>query len=429
MPPAARPKRRATVRLHRTQADFHHCPSLYRGFVGGRGSGKSWAISYDLIRRARKGRLYMMVSPTYTILRDTDLRAFSALARELGALGEVKASPPEVRLTTGAEVLFRSADDPDRLRGPNLSGVALNEASLMHQDAYDISIASLREGGEQGFLTAGFTPAGLSHWTYEVFGQDPPRPDTAVFVAHTRDNPFLPEGFARTLALQYSPQRARQELGGEFVQLEGAEWPPEYFPPSVVVPQRHWPERWLCSALALDPALGEGERGRPPPGNRPPQPGCYAAFVFVGVDERRVLWCDAWLSQSWDAQALVGMSFDLLRATGAGALAVETNFGQAFLCELLKAEARRRNVPLPLYGFNQIEDKEVRIRQTLTPFLAQGRLRFREDGPGAKLLLAQMRDFPVGKYRDGADALQMAVVMSDWLLGHKPGGATPRAVR
>lgn len=198
----AKPALRKTVRMHQAQHDFCRSSAIYRGFVGGRGSGKSWSISYDMIRRAKRGRLYMMASPTYTILRDTDLRAFISLARELGVLGEVKSSPPSVKLTTGAEILFRSADDPERLRGPNLSGVTLNEASLMPRDAYEICIASLREGGEQGWLTAGFTPKGRTHWTYEVFGGDKPKPDTAIFHARTKDNPFVPPSFQKTIEQQ-----------------------------------------------------------------------------------------------------------------------------------------------------------------------------------------------------------------------------------
>ncbi len=420
----------APISLHRAQRDFRQSDALFRGFVGGRGAGKSWVGAYDLLRRARAGHTYLIASPTGLLLQDTTWPTFRDIARSLGRWDSaaVRLSPyPTVVLTTGATVRFRTAEDPERLRGPNLSGVWLDEASLMGREAFNVAIACLREHGEQGWLSATFTPKGFGHWTYETFGQG--RPDSFMVCADTGENPFNPPGFRDTLARQYAPQRQRQELGGEFVSLEGAEWPADYFPASHMVPAHLWPAHWRCSALALDPAMAQGEGGKPPPGNRAPEPGCYRAWCFVGVDERGVLWCDAWLSQSWDAQTLVDMAFGLHRSTGAGAVAVETNFGQGFLAEWMLAEARKRNHALPLYGFNQVEDKEVRIRQTLTPFLAQGRLRFRADSPGAKLLVGQMRDFPVSKYRDGPDALQMAIVLCDWLLGNRPSGAQPRAVR
>ncbi len=385
---------RQIVELHPVQQQFCRSKALYRGFVGGRGSGKSWAISYDLIMRAKRGRLYLMASPTYTILADTDFRSFCAIARDLEVLGSKKMSPPEVTLTTGATVIFRSADDPDRLRGPNLSGAALNEASLMHRDAYDIAIACLREGGEQGWLSAGFTPAGLTHWTYDLFGQNPPRPNTECFHAHTRDNPFNPKGFARTLAGQYTPQRARQELGGEFVSLEGAEWPSDYFPESIWFSQ--WPNDAHENAIALDPSQGKGEKEK----------GCYASFVEARRDAKYVIWLECWASQSWDAKQLAERMATLNRERRPKGVSTELNGGQQFLVPILLQAAQATGIPLPLYGFEQKVDKEVRIR-SLGPLLAQGRIRIR-DTPGGRLLVQQMRDFPVGEFVDCCDAAEMA---------------------
>ena len=222
--PAATPQR--TVRLHPAQHDFLRSNALFRAFCGGIGSGKSWAGSYDLIRRAQTGRLYLVAAPTYAMLADATLRLFLALAQELGLVepGAVKRSaPPSVRLRTGAEVLFRSADEPDRLRGPNLSGVWLDEASLMPPDAFSVAIGRLRQAGEQGWLSTTFTPKGRQHWTFETFATG--RPDTALFQARTADNPFLPAGFPDTVRRQYTSALAAQELEGQFLDAGGGAVP------------------------------------------------------------------------------------------------------------------------------------------------------------------------------------------------------------
>jgi hypothetical protein len=213
-----------TIRLHRMQAAFRRSNANYRGFVGGRGSGKSWSGAYDMLRRARRGRTYLIGSPTGILMQDTTYPTFKKLAQEMGVWdpARVRMSPyPTVELTTGASVRFRTAEDPERMRGPNLSGVWLDEASLMHVDAYNICIAALREGGEQGWLSATFTPKGLAHWTYDVFGTA--RADTEIFHASTRDNPFNPSGFQDTLARQYGGGESalsRQELDGLFLDDE-----------------------------------------------------------------------------------------------------------------------------------------------------------------------------------------------------------------
>ena len=156
------------------------------------------------------------------MLSDATFRSFLTLAEELGIVdpGDVRRSaPPSIRLRTGAEVLFRSADEPDRMRGPNLSGIWMDEASLMTEDAFTVAIGRLREAGEQGWLTATFTPKGRQHWTYEVFATG--RPDTAIFHARTAENPFLPENFHSTVRRQYTSTLAAQELEGAFLYAAG----------------------------------------------------------------------------------------------------------------------------------------------------------------------------------------------------------------
>ncbi len=164
------------------------------------------------------------------MLADATFRGFLALAEELGIVspGDVKRSaPPSIRLRTGAEVLFRSADEPDRLRGPNLSGVWMDEASLMTKEAFDVAIGRLREGGEQGWLSATFTPKGRLHWTYETFGMG--RPDTALFHARTQDNPFLPPRFDSTLRHHYTSALSAQELEGLFIDAGGVMFRRKWF--------------------------------------------------------------------------------------------------------------------------------------------------------------------------------------------------------
>lgn len=215
------------VDVHPVQQDFLDSQALYRGFVGGRGAGKSFIGALDLVLRSKPGRLYMVAAPTYPMLRDSSLRTFEAIAGRLRFLREIAKGEMIATLGNGAQVLFRSTDNPDRLRGPNLSGAWFDEAGEMDEEAYLIAIACLREAGEQGWLSATFTPRGRQHWTYRVFGQE--RPDTALFTARTQDNPFNPQGFEAQLRNQYTSAFAEQELAGRFVDLAGTVAKREWF--------------------------------------------------------------------------------------------------------------------------------------------------------------------------------------------------------
>jgi predicted phage terminase large subunit-like protein len=71
----------------------------------------------------------------------------------------------------------------------------------------------------------------------------------------------------------------------------------------------------------------------------------------------------------------------------------------------------KQRVHLPIYGINNMTNKQVRIRR-LGTYLAQRQLRFKNRSPGTALLVQQMMDFPVGDHDDGPDALEMAL----WLM-------------
>ncbi len=226
---------RQTFQLHRVQQAFRQSDAIFRGFVGGRGAGKSWVGAYDLLRRAKPGRLYLVGAPTFPMLRDATWRSLQALAVQLRFLKKLNTSEPSMKLGNGAEIIGRSADNPERFRGPNLSGLWLDEASQAERAAFDIGMACLREDGEQGWFSSTFTPRGKQHWTYEVFGQTdaegkPLRPNTALFKARTKDNPFLPAEFYENVKQQYSSALTAQELEGEFTDLEGAMFHRHWFP-------------------------------------------------------------------------------------------------------------------------------------------------------------------------------------------------------
>lgn len=404
-------RRRKTVKLHREQSRFHHSNALYRGFVGGRGSGKSWVGAYDLIRRAKPKRTYLVGSPTGVKLADETYPTFKAIAEYLHAWNPstVKLSPyPTVTLYNGAVVRFRTAEDPEKMRGPNLSGIWLDEASLMDEAAYKIAIACLREDGEQGWLSATFTPKGLGHWTYKVFGGSQPNVET--FRSRTGDNPFLPAEFEQTLQQQYgSGLFADQELGGEFCNIEGAEWPPEYFGRDLWFDD--WPRMpWIAKAIALDPSKGK-DRHKLKEGRSAD----YSAFVW-GASDGHTIWIDANLDNVRDASRIVQDGIGIFRGfPGCNAFVVEINQFQELLGGQFLAEAERLRIPhLPLYGYNNTANKELRIR-TIGPFLAQRELRFR-DTPGCQLLVQQLRDFPAGQHDDGPDALEMLLRILCWLV-------------
>jgi len=342
---------------------------------------------------------------------------FLHLKLEIWDDDKVKLSPyPTATLTTGATIRFRSADKPDTLRGPNLSGVWLDEGSLMDKDVFPIVIGCLREGGEQGWLSATFTPKGTSHWTYERFATG--QPDTELFHCHTKDNPFLPPAFAATLAKQYFGAWAQQELGGLFVSMEGAEWPAEFFEGILF---DEWPadfDRYL-RVMALDPSKGKNDAS-----------GDFSAWIMLGVEQDSMtLWVDADLDARRPVEPLASMpgmrsivtdGIELFKQFRPSGVLVETNGFQSMCADALMRISRELNIPMPIFTISHSDPKAQRIR-TIGPILGQRRLRIRNT-PGGKLLLGQLRDFrgdqkpSAGIHDDGPDALATAIEMANFLI-------------
>ena len=80
----------------------------------------------DVLKRAKRDRLYQVVGPTYPLMRKTSIRTFEEIGRQTGRLLSFNKSLFEAKITTEsggmADVYFRSAQEPDTLRGSNLSG-------------------------------------------------------------------------------------------------------------------------------------------------------------------------------------------------------------------------------------------------------------------------------------------------------------------
>jgi hypothetical protein len=183
---------------------------------------------------------------------------------------------------------------------------------------------------------------------------------------------------------------------------ERCEWPEEYFGPEIWFDD--WPQKLLVRILALDPSKGADARQ-----------GDYSAYVLLGLDAANVWYVEADMARRPTPQ-MVDAGVELCRRFCPDAFGVEANQYQELLAgEFAAAFQRERLYGLePLLVHNYVS-KPVRIRR-LGPLLAQRRLRFHGRTPATRLLVDQLRDFPLGAHDDGPDALEMALRLARELL-------------
>lgn len=252
--------------ISKVQAEFLQSDEPITAMVCGRGGGKTFIGSYRIITRAKNGDQWMTVSPDAGVSLETTVPTFLENCEKLNCLNRVVMSPyPRIWWQTldggEAQIVFRSAEKPDKLRGPNKSGLWLDEASYQPIDALRIARATLRRGGVMGPTILTMTPRGRSHWTFELCyaranGDEDnqvviqgvpyvPKPGVKLIQASTADNPFLPEDFFDSMAQDLSPLLAAQELGGQFIDIDGLMFRREWFEPVDNAPRdclrvRYW---------------------------------------------------------------------------------------------------------------------------------------------------------------------------------------------
>lgn len=214
------------------QREFWASQAKFRAYIGGVGAGKSRAGCTEILRMP-PGSTGMVVAPTYPMLMDATLASFFELYEPFIAAHNKQLMT--TRLVNGTTILWRSADRPNRLRGPNLGWFFVDEACYCAEETWKILIGRLRKLPGRGWLCS--TPRGFD-WVYKLFHGDN-KTDFHLVHASSRTNSFLPSDFVQTLAADYSSAFAEQEIEGRFVDLSGGRVRREWF--KYGLPQRELP--------------------------------------------------------------------------------------------------------------------------------------------------------------------------------------------
>jgi len=150
------------------------------------------------------------------MLRLGAMETILKLTAKAGIVTAWNKSEMELRLLGDRRIIFRSADNPDRLRGANAGWLWLDEVAMMNADIWPLSIATLRESPGRAWMTT--TPRGKD-WVYQLFDGD--HRDYATIRSKTTDNMFLDDTFVATLKQSMTSEMYRQEVDGEFTDPVG----------------------------------------------------------------------------------------------------------------------------------------------------------------------------------------------------------------
>ncbi len=121
-------------------------------------------------------------------------------------------------------VEFKTAEKPDRLRGPTLDWMWLDEARNMDRSIWPIILPTVAVSRGPIFVTT--TPAGKD-WVYEIFDVNTEKgePEFGRVIAKSSEAPQFNMADIALMRGQMSEDMAKQELDAEIVSFDGLVYP------------------------------------------------------------------------------------------------------------------------------------------------------------------------------------------------------------
>ena len=214
------------LKLTEPQEDFIFSEAIHPAMVAGYGAGKSQAavIRIALLALKYKGLSFAFVEPTYDLIRLIAFPRFEEILDSWGVKYNLNKADAIIKLDNGSQIIFRSADSPERLVGFEVSDAVIDEADTLRIDqartVWTKMLGRIRErkpDNSPNTLAAVSTPEGFG-FMYEMWGKEK-REGYELIKAPTSSNPYLPDGYIAQLQATYSGSQLSAYLDGNFVNL------------------------------------------------------------------------------------------------------------------------------------------------------------------------------------------------------------------
>ncbi len=224
-----------------SQGEFIQSPYHSNLYVGGYGSGKSFALVLRMIMTKLQYPTVdlLYTAPTFSLVRDVLFPLIYEILEGTDIKYRINRSDNNIIFGAkgeGGMILCRSMDAPERLVGFTIGDVFCDELDTLTTDkARDIwnkCLGRMRKKfpptaeypkGKPNQIYVGTTPEGWK-FCYEHFEKEPKnnkkKQQTRFLIrAKSSDNIHLPDGFVENMMESYPPELVRAYCNGEFCQL------------------------------------------------------------------------------------------------------------------------------------------------------------------------------------------------------------------
>ncbi len=241
------------------QEDFVRGDEKFSAYIGGLGSGKTWAGIARGLKYATQPKPEgvfhaphgIIAAVSYPALRDIIIPKLQEVMDATGLAEwerDYKKSEKELTLKNGAIIRLRSLDRPDNIiRGPEYTWAFIDEGRNVTLNDWKLLNGRLRQPGYKRGAWVASTPNGFD-WMYHVFHPEGDHhateyPDAQWYNAAMRENVHLDEDYLQMMEQSYSGRFYEQEVLGKFVGIvEGGVFP-------------EWDQAKFCRPLEYRPEL------------------------------------------------------------------------------------------------------------------------------------------------------------------------------
>ncbi len=161
--------------------------------VGGAGSSKSYSTAQWILSKAynEPNKRFLITRKTLPSLRITAFKLITDLLREYNLPHNLNKSELIITLQNGTELLFKSLDEPEKIKSAEFNYIWIEEATEINIDDFRQLNLRLRRTNtviNQMFLTC--NPISKLNWIYTELIEGK-REDIAYHQSTYKDNPFL----------------------------------------------------------------------------------------------------------------------------------------------------------------------------------------------------------------------------------------------
>ncbi len=211
--------------LYPAQKEIALHPSRFKVVCCGRRWGKTLLGITVCLASALKGGRVWWCAPSYKQALEGWTYLQRLVAQMPVSVARTHVSELLVTFVGGGSIQVRTADNPDNLRGAGLSGVVLDEAATIKQEAWDLVLRPAL-ADKQGWALFISTPQHFN-WFYDLYvqGEDGTNPDWHSWQYPTWTNPYIRESEIDAARRDMEDADFQQEFGASFTAVGGAIFP------------------------------------------------------------------------------------------------------------------------------------------------------------------------------------------------------------